>query len=309
MPRRAVIDVGSNSVLLLVAESDSDGWRAIVERSWVTALGEGVKQTGRLGEPGMAATLAALREAFTLALNAEATDVRAVGTMALRIAQNAEEFRERAAAQATPVEVLSGEDEAALGFLAVANDPEFREADRLTIIDVGGQSTELLTAERHATGWSIDVHRSYAIGTLGLRGSLLPDESPAPDDRLRAIRWIDDTIGVTYQPNQAGVAVALGATGTNLITIREAMTAWDPARVHGQYLDYEEVAKAASWMMDMTDAERARIVGIEPGREKSLHIGALILERFLFATRVEGCRVSVRGWRHALLEQSLPDER
>jgi exopolyphosphatase/guanosine-5'-triphosphate,3'-diphosphate pyrophosphatase len=72
--------------------------------------------------------------------------------------------------------------------------------------------------------------------------------------------------------------------------------------VHGAYLDYEEVSKAVGWMSRMTDAERAAIVGMERGREKTLHLGALILERALHAFRALGTRVSVRGWRHALLE-------
>ena len=80
------------------------------------------------------------------------------------------------------------------------------------------------------------------------------------------------------------------------------MTSWDPDHVHGAVLDYEEISKAVGWMFRMTDAERAAIVGIEPGREKTLHIGALILERALQVFRAPECRVSVRGWRPALLE-------
>jgi exopolyphosphatase/guanosine-5'-triphosphate,3'-diphosphate pyrophosphatase len=106
-----------------------------------------------------------------------------------------------------------------------------------------------------------------------------------------------------YRPHEAGLAVALGATGTNLITIRERMIEWDPAKVHGQWLDYEEVSKSVSWLGAMTDAERALVPGMERGREKTIHLGSLILERFLYAIHVLGCRVSVRGWRHALLEQ------
>jgi exopolyphosphatase/guanosine-5'-triphosphate,3'-diphosphate pyrophosphatase len=84
------------------------------------------------------------------------------------------------------------------------------------------------------------------------------------------------------------------------------MTEWVPERVHGQVLDYEEVGRAVGWMMPMTDAQRAAIVGMERGREKTLHIGALILERFLHALRAPECAVSVRGWRYALLEEGLP---
>jgi exopolyphosphatase/guanosine-5'-triphosphate,3'-diphosphate pyrophosphatase len=147
------------------------------------------------------------------------------------------------------------------------------------------------------------VRRSFPIGTLGLRGTVLTDESPSGLDLLRATKSIDETIGIDYLPHQSGVAVVLGATGTNLVTIREKMAEWHSEKVHGAWLDYEEVSKAVGWMSPMTDYERSQIVGIEPGRERTIHIGSLILERFLHVTRSLGCRVSVRGWRHALLER------
>jgi exopolyphosphatase/guanosine-5'-triphosphate,3'-diphosphate pyrophosphatase len=207
----------------------------------------------------------------------------------------------RAAAQGTPVFVLPGDEEARLGFLAVADDPTFA-SHRISIVDVGGQSTELVTADRTPSGWNFLFRRSFPLGTLGLRGSMLHEEAPGIPAVLHAVQEIDDIFGVCYLPNQCGEVVTLGATGTNLVSIRDKMTKWQPELVHGAVLDYEEISKAAGWMFRMTDAERAAIVGIEPGREKTLHIGALILERAMQAFRAEKCRVSVRGWRHALLE-------
>ncbi len=300
--RKAVVDVGSNSVLLTVEERADGGWRPVLETSEVTGLGEGTKETGVLGEASMARTLAALRRAFDRAHEAGVSEPIAAATMAARLASNTDEFLRRAQAQGTPASVLSGEREAELGFRAVADDPTFASHQRLSIIDVGGHSTELVTADRGAEGWAVRYRRSFPVGTLGLKGTLLRDESPGPMEVLRATSAIDDLIGLAYRPGQGGQAVALGATGTNLVTIREGMAEWDSLRVHGAVLDYEEVSKAVGWMMPMTDAERAAIRGIEPGREGTIHIGSLILERFLHALRVLGCSVSVRGWRHALLE-------
>jgi exopolyphosphatase/guanosine-5'-triphosphate,3'-diphosphate pyrophosphatase len=205
------------------------------------------------------------------------------------------------------VVVLTGEQEAELGFRAVAEDPTWVGHSRLSIIDVGGQSTELVTADRSEGPWRVLFRRSYPIGTLGLRGTTLREEAPGPRELLNAIVEIDDTIGLVYLPDQAGQAVVLGATGTNLVTIRERMAEWAPERVHGAWLDFEDVSKAVGWLCTLSDAERKEIVGMEPGREKTLHIGALILERFLHAIRTLGCSVSVRGWRHALLENDLPN--
>jgi exopolyphosphatase/guanosine-5'-triphosphate,3'-diphosphate pyrophosphatase len=301
--RKAVIDVGSNSVLLVVEELREGGWHPVHEATAVTALGEGTKSTGLLGEPGMTATLDALARFFEKARELGAESITAAATMAARIAMNTPDFLARAEAQETPVVVLSGEDEAELGFHSVADDPLFAQYSRLSIVDPGGHSTELMTADRIDGRWEVRFRRSYPVGTLGLKSTVLTDESPGVMQILAAVEQIDDLIGLAYLPRQCGHVVVLGATGTNLVTIRERMTGWDPERVHGQWLDYEEVSKAVGWMMPMTDAERADIVGMEPGREKTLPAGALILERFLHCLRALGCSVSVRGWRHALLEK------
>ena len=296
MPK-AVIDVGSNSVLLLVAE----GQRTLYETSAVTSLGEGTKRTGLLSEAGMSRTLDALKQAFDQARDQGATEIRAAATMAARLADNTPEFQARAAAQGTPVEVLSGEDEAEYGFLAVADDPTFAGTDRLSIIDVGGQSTELVTAVREESGWNRVFHRSFPIGTLALKDGPLRDESSDGPAIFAASAQIDDLLADVTHPG--GTPVALGATATNLVTIRDGMTRWEPEKVHGAWLYYGEIGAAVGRLMPMTDAQRAALVGMEPGREKTLPAGALILERFLSALKAKGCAVSVRGWRHTMLEK------
>jgi exopolyphosphatase/guanosine-5'-triphosphate,3'-diphosphate pyrophosphatase len=301
---RAVIDVGSNSILLLVAERIPQGWHPVLETTAVTGLGRGTKATGALGERGMADTLQAVKAAFEAARALGCQDITAAATMAARIAENTQEFLDRAEAQGTPIVVLSGEKEAEFGFLAVANDPMFQGEGRLTIIDPGGNSTELMTADRTARGWEVHFKRSYPVGALGLRDGILAPEVLGPRELLHAVAEIDDLIGLQYLPNQAGRVVVLGATGTNLISIREKLETWTPERVHGAKLDFEEVSKAVAWLSGMTDAERAQVPGLEKGRERTIHVGALILERFLQAIHVWEVRVSVRGWRHAMLEAS-----
>lgn len=301
--KKAVVDVGSNSVLLLVGELQRDRWVPVFESSRVTALGEGTKQTGLLSPEGTNRTLDALALAWQEAQAHGAYDIRAAATMAARIARDTPEFLLRAANQGTPVEVLSGEREAELGLRAVVEDSIADGCERVSIIDPGGHSTELVTADRSEKGWQVRLRRSFAIGTLGLRGGSLASERVDGMSLMRASQEVDDAVGLCYRPFEAGRAVVLGAAGTNLVSIRDKLTSWQPSQVHGASLDYEEVSKAAGWLGAMSDAERAKIVGLEPGRERTIHIGALILERFLFALRTGGCLVSIRGWRHAWLSE------
>lgn len=300
--RIAAVDVGSNSVLLLVQERLPTGWKTVFESTNVISLGAGVKESRMLSEAGMAATLVALQNAFREAKRLGAERVQARATMAARMANNSAEFLERARAQGTPVEILSGEEEAELGFHAVCDDPMFAGYPRLSIIDVGGQSTELVTADSVRGKWEIKFKRSYPIGTLALLGGPLSDPCPEGLAQLHACQMVDDVVGLCYRPGACGKIVCLGATRTNLISIRERLAEWTPDKVHGATLSYEEISKAVESLFSLTWEERSGLIGIEPGREQTLPIGALILERFLFALRAEDCAVSVRGWRHAFLE-------
>lgn len=300
--RRAVVDVGSNSVLLLVAEQGPDGWEPVVETSAVTGLGVGVRASGRIGEAGAAATLTALRSAFAQARDAGADEVAAAGTMALRIAQNAEHFRAAAAAQGTPVAVISGDEEAELGLACALGDPICSGSSRVSVLDPGGHSTEFATFDR-AERRNL-LRRSVPIGALGAKERLRQPDTPGPLDRLSLCAWADDEIGLCYLPGQCGTVVLLGATGTNLVSVRDGLAEWKPDAVHGATLTYEEVSLMAAALCGMSPAERRGLVGLEPGREGTIHTGALLLERCLFALRAEEARVSVRGWRHALVENS-----
>lgn len=316
--RRAVIDVGSNAVLLTVGEKTADGWRFVFETSEVTALGESTKETLLLKPEAMARTLRAVKSGYEKARSMGAVEVTACATMAARIAKNTHEFLALAGRQRTPVTVLSGEEEAELGLRCVLDDPMFAGSDRISIIDVGGHSTEIVVAcaagvspanpdspppapsPRSREGVRILFRKSFPVGTLGLLGDGF-GESLTSADLLKASAYIDDAFGFCCLPRQCGSVVALGAAPTNLISIREKLLQWDPEKVHGETLDYEEISKAVGWLCPMTNEERAVIPGMEPKREKTLHLGALILERALFALRGHECQVSVRGWRHALL--------
>lgn len=297
---RAVVDVGSNSVLLVVGRQDGTRWEWVHESTRVTALGEGTKSSGLLAPAGVANTLAALREFWTEAQAQGADTIWAGATMAARIATNQGAFLEAARAQGTPVFVLSGEDEATLGFLSVAEDPTLATSDHLAIIDPGGHSTEIVIAKRDSGAWKTTFHKSFPFGALGLRENFLTDPSPSAPQRLAAMAHLDASLEAADLPPAECDPVVLGATGTNLVSIRDRMETWQPDRVHGATLLYEEVGRAVGWLCDMDDTARGSLVGIEKGRERTIHSGSLILERALYALRASACKVSVHGWRHAL---------
>ncbi|MER3413314.1 MAG: hypothetical protein C4341_03575 [Armatimonadota bacterium] len=289
MPR-AVIDVGSNAVVLAVAEPSSSGWISVLETSAVTALGDDLRRTQRLSEQAMTRTLLAVKQAWADARSYDAP-VQAWGTMALRVAENADQFLRLAAEQGTPVRVLSGEDEARLGLLSVALDPTF-EGERVSLIDVGGHSTEVGTYDR--ANHRVLFMKSLPIGTLALRTHCEEGGCLAGGSLLRACAAADEAIGFASRPGEAGAVVAVGASATNLVALSQQLERWNPARVHGSALSYEEVSRLVASLSPMSDEQRATLVGLEKGREFTIHLGALLLERCLHALRAESMRISVR---------------
>lgn len=261
-------------------------------------MGDGLRETKRLNDAAIERTLRALKQAWVNARSYEA-NVQAWGTMALRIAENADQFLRLAGEQDTPVRVLSGEEEARLGLLSVALDRTF-QGTRVSLVDVGGQSTEVGTYDRKED--RILFMKSVPMGTLALRSYCEKDGSLAGVSLLQACTAIDDTIGFVSRPGEAGTVVAVGASATNLVTLLHQMERWNPTRVHGVSLAYEEISRFVAQASAMTDDERATLVGLEKGREFTIHLGALLLERCLHAFRSESLHVSVRGWRHAIIE-------
>src|SRR5712692_9307826 len=170
MNRYATIDIGTNSVLLLVAERLKGGdFAPIVERAEITRLGRDVDRTHRLSEQGIEDTLAVLTRFAAEARAAGALQIAILATSAVRDAQNGADFlraaQERAGVQ---VEVISGDREAQLTYLAV-----FQEFGRtepihpLVVIDIGGGSTEFVYGAAAASG-AISYRRSFDVGSVRL---------------------------------------------------------------------------------------------------------------------------------------------
>lgn len=297
---RAVIDVGSNSVLLAVCEDQDGVWVPADGLSAITALGEDMKATGLLKPEAIERTVETVRSQIAFCVERFGCKPLIAATMAVRMAKNQQDFI--AAGQKAGFEtlVLSGEQEAQLGFESVANDPLFSDCSRISIIDPGGQSTEITIAQRTTEGWEVLFKRSFPVGTLGLRTTNFPNPVPNSLELMQACVDIDDIFGFCCLPNQCGEVVVLGAAGTNLVGLELQLKDWQPELIHGFELGYETVSRYVEALMFMSDEQRSHIAFLEEGREKTVHLGALILERAMFALRAESTKVSVRGWRHAL---------
>ncbi|HVV51876.1 MAG TPA: Ppx/GppA family phosphatase [Polyangia bacterium] len=299
----ATIDIGTNTTLLLVARVTPDGRpERLDERAEITRLGRGIGAGGALGAEGIARTLAALREFAALAARHQAT-IAAVGTEALRRAPNAAAFLDPAAAiLGAPVEVIDGAREAALTYRAVAEAFPETLGGALTVVDIGGGSTEIVVATRGI----VKFNTSLPLGSVRLTERFVRHDPPRPDEIAALTAAVDAALaGVPFPVPAVQPVTLVGVAGTvtSLAAMAEALASYDPERVHGYRLARAALAEQIARLRVGTQAARERIVGLDPRRADVILAGALILERIAAAARVDEVRVSDRGIRWGLMHE------
>jgi exopolyphosphatase/guanosine-5'-triphosphate,3'-diphosphate pyrophosphatase len=303
MSRIATIDIGTNTTLLLVAEANGGAISVLEDRAEITRLGRGIGKDGGLGQDGIDRTLAALSGYAVLARVHEAP-IFAIGTEALRRAPNAADFLCRAAALLdTPVEVIDGEREAALTFLAVRLSFPEAAAQTMMVVDIGGGSTEVIVARRGA----VELCRSLPLGSVRLTERHIHHDPPlAPEiDAVRA--EIVGHLAQTTFPGDADRPCLVGVAGTvtSLAAMVQNLRSYDPALVHGYRLALPALAKQIDRLRASTQSQREAMAGLDPRRADVILSGALILSEIARRLGVANVLVSDRGIRWGLLYEKL----
>ena len=303
--RLAAIDLGTNSVRLLVADPVAAGWRAVEEGQRVTRLGEGQAATGALGPEPMARTAAAVADFVRRAEDLGAMRVRITATSAVREAGNRAEFVALIeSVTGTTLEVLSGEDEARLTLLGARSGlPDL--PGRFVLFDIGGGSTEFVAAD----GDRLERAVSLRLGVVGLAERHV-DEGP-----LRPARWaaMRAEVAAALAPD---VLAALGAgsasrligtagTVTTLAAFDLGLAAYDASRVQGHLLRRAAIERLLARLGGLTLAARAALPCLEPGRADVLIPGIAICLAAMERLGFDALTVSDRSLREGILCEIL----
>ena len=299
----ATIDIGTNTALLLVARTSPTGALELVEeRAEITRLGRGIGAGGELGAEGIARTLAALREFVDIARRHRAK-IAAIGTEALRRAPNRAAFLDPAAEiLGAPIEVIDGAREAALTFQAVADAFPSALPGALTVVDIGGGSTEIVIA----AGGEVTFNVSLPLGSVRLTERFIHHDPPRLDEIAAITADVDRALASVPFPRSGTSPVTLvgvAGTVTSLAAMTEALVSYDAARVHGYRLSQAALADQIARLRVGTQAARERIVGLDPKRADVILAGALILQRIAVAAGVDEIQVSDRGIRWGLMHE------
>jgi exopolyphosphatase/guanosine-5'-triphosphate,3'-diphosphate pyrophosphatase len=296
----AAIDVGTNTALLLVARVGADGKiETLAERAEITRLGRGIGGDGALGAEGIARTLEALRGYAEIA-RGHGAKIAAVGTEALRRAPNAAAFLGPAAEiLGAPIEVIDGAREAALTFRAVAAAFPDALAGDLVVLDIGGGSTEIVIA----SGGVVRFKVSLPLGSVRFTEKFIRHDPPQADEIAAVREAVDHAIAAVPFPPAGATLVGVAGTVTSLAAMAESLASYDPPRVHGYRLSRGSLADQIARLAGATQAERERMVGLDPRRADVILAGALILDGLATAAGAAEVRVSDRGIRWGLLHE------
>ena len=290
--RIAVVDLGTNSTRLLVAEVADGQVSEIDRRTTVTRLGEGVDAGGRLSTAAIGRVLEAVagyREAID---DLGARTPVALATSAARDAANADELRE-AIAERFDLEVrtISGDEEAALTFLGATSARWGSSAETL-VADIGGGSTELVVG---IPGADPRFQVSTPLGVVRHAERHIRDDPPPPAQLEALARDARTTIaGAVPAEVRAGVAagIAVAGTPTSLAAVDQRLEPYDPERVHGYHLSREAVERMLGELAALPLGQRRRVPGLHPDRAVTIVAGTSILRECMRAFGLREVEVS-----------------
>jgi exopolyphosphatase/guanosine-5'-triphosphate,3'-diphosphate pyrophosphatase len=292
----ASIDVGTNTVLLLVAEV-YNGFRDLFDTSRITRLGEGLRETGYLTEEAMVRTYAALEDYTRIAGEFGATEMHCVGTAALREAGNAEVFLRRVReGLGIEIRVITGEDEAYFTYLSVRHDLlGIAGDDNLLIVDIGGGSTEIILGEKgRFAGFS-----SLPLGSVKLTEMFVTHDPPLDEELARLSAHVRQAIPAAAK--QGPRLVGTGGTVTNIAGMFLGLDRYDKTRVHGLRIVAGDVVAIVEKLRRMRVSERGTVKGLERGREDIILQGIILLREIMDCYGVEELTVSANGVRYGVL--------
>jgi len=283
--RVAVVDIGTNSTRLLVADVDpqTSAVRELDRRSTVTRLGVGVERTGELSREGMDRVFAALDEYRVAIDELEAERRIAVLTSATRDAANGPAFTARVRDEyGLDARTIPGEEEARLSFLGATSGRDPDDARTIVVLDIGGGSTEFIVGRGH----EVRFHVSTQAGVVRQTERHLHHDPPTADE-LQALATDARATFTAAIPEELRTSVdamiAVAGTATSMASIDQALEPYDPTRVHGYHVTLETCRAIGERLAALPESARREVPGLHPDRAPSIVAGAIFISEAMGA--------------------------
>jgi exopolyphosphatase / guanosine-5'-triphosphate,3'-diphosphate pyrophosphatase len=289
--RIGVVDLGTNSTRLLVADVEDGAVVELERRTVVTRFGEGVDATGRLSDAAMARVDEALGVYRDVIDRLGPERVVAVATSAMRDAENGSAYREHMRERfGIDARTISGDREARLTFLGATS--ERADSASTMLVDIGGGSTEYVVGRPREDP---EFHVSTRMGSVRHTERFLAQDPPTQEEvaalRADAGRIVEEEVPVQVRdPTEHGIAVA--GTATTLAAIDQELDPYDPDKVHGYRLDLASCERILAMLAALPLEQRRRVTGLHPDRAPSIVAGAAILVESIRGFGLGGVEIS-----------------
>ncbi len=305
--RLAAIDIGTNSVKLIVADlEDKQIKNVLIDMPVITRLGQDVNKTSEILPEAMARTLDVIKDFKNRAKALGAVDISVIATSAMRDAKNSTVFSQMVSEQTgLDLHIASGEEEAELTFLGSCSDSDLLERNVL-LVDVGGGSTEFIIGQNG----NINDGFSINIGCVRLTEEFIHSD---PVDSADLQKIIQKSISMLYPklssiPPEMREIVGVGGTITSLAAVYQYMEGYSNIDVHKFILTKEQIVRLLTHLRRMTLEERRKVQGLQPERADVIVAGAAIFSTIMEIMKAQGIMVSSRGLRYgALVKRAIKD--
>jgi exopolyphosphatase / guanosine-5'-triphosphate,3'-diphosphate pyrophosphatase len=305
-PRCAFIDIGTNTILCLIAElRDGGRFRVLDDLAEITRLGQGVDRTGLISHEGEQRSSAVLRGYLDECKTLGVGEVMAVGTSALRDARNSFDVRQRWRLElGLDVRVIGGDDEARYSFLAGQRGLPLT-GEELLVIDIGGGSTEFIRGNDSG----VTAVLSLNLGSVRLTERFLRSDPVRAEEVADLTSAIDSELAALakHWRHVTGASTWVGTAGTftTMAAVEKKLTRYSHSVVHGSPLTHVEIQRQVQLYRGKTLAERKTIPGLEPKRADVILAGACLIDRMMTLFGARQLIVSDQGVRYGLLYERL----
>lgn len=297
--KRAVIDIGTNSIKLCIAEglNASDEYSVIYDENIITRLGEGLIADSELGALPRDRSIETIRSFVAKAHEFNITEIRAIGTAALRKAANAGEFCFKVKDSCgIDVEIISGEREAELTYNAAMSLAHGQDS---VIFDIGGGSVEFIYSRKNR----ICNRFSLSFGVLNIKEEYFTHEPMENNSLSEACREISKSLqnGGLIIPDYKYSLVGIGGTVVTMASVKLTLTEFKASKVNGTVLNINDIESQIRQYQNSTLEERTKILGSLKGREDIILAGACFVKAIMESLSAANIIVSTNGLRHAVL--------
>ncbi len=304
--RLAAIDIGTNSIRCIVAETDElGGFRVLDDEKAAVRLGEGLNDTGRISQLAIERALDALQRMAKISAGLNAEVAAVVATSAVRKASNGQEFVAAVKAQTgLEIAVISGEQEADLAMLSVRNNFAM-EQQRFGMADIGGGSVEIVSA----SGRHVEDVCSLELGAVFLTEKFIHSDPPAEEELKKLRKYVRKTLKQNKVGDGLPVSCLIGSGGTmtNIGSMVMAMREEKYGTVHRYEVIHSEVIHLIAMLSRRSHKERQATAGLNPERADIILAGMILTDEMMRRMRTNQLRINAQGIREGLILRSMQE--